>query len=435
MYTRRRPSRAACARARDERCRGRLLPRRSRSWSPPRGRAGAQALHPGYGFLSENPAFARACADAGLMFVGPPPEAMRADGRQGARPRRRPQRAGRAGGAGATASDAGARGSCDGRLSAAGQGRRGRRRARDAGGRGAGRSSTTRWRRPAARRGRFRRRPRVHRALPSARTPHRGAGDRRRARHRAAPRRARVLAAAPPPEGDRGVALAGGRRRAARALGEAACALTGAPATSSAGTVELIADSDDPAEHYFLEINARLQVEHPVTELVTGWISSSCSCGSPPASPWRSSRSECQLNGHAIEARVNAEDPARGFLPTAGRVLRYRRPAGVRVDSRSSPARGQQRLRPAAGQGDRPRPGPRRRRWRASTTRSLSSRRSARRRTPPALGADRAAGGPGRRARHRPDRAPRRRGGGRRRPRTTWPGLAVLALLGSAAFR
>jgi acetyl-CoA/propionyl-CoA carboxylase biotin carboxyl carrier protein len=95
-----------------------------------------------------------------------------------------------------------------------------------------------------------------------------------------------------------------------------------------AGTVEFIADADDPAQHFFLEMNARLQVEHPVTELVTGLdlveLQLRVAAGEPLDV-------EVAMRGHAIEARVNAEDLR--FFPSAGPVLLARYPSGVRVDA------------------------------------------------------------------------------------------------------
>jgi acetyl-CoA/propionyl-CoA carboxylase biotin carboxyl carrier protein len=91
----------------------------------------------------------------------------------------------------------------------------------------------------------------------------------------------------------------------------------------NAGTVEFIADATDPDTHFFLEMNARLQVEHPVTELVTGLDLVELQLRVAAGEPLQIAQDEITFRGHAIEARVTAEDPARGFLPTAGRVLTY----------------------------------------------------------------------------------------------------------------
>ena len=119
-------------------------------------------------------------------------------------------------------------------------------------------------------------------------------------------------------------------------MGEAAVAAARAAGYRNAGTIEFLLDGDgDEARFYFLEMNTRLQVEHPVTEAVAGIDLVQAQLRIAAGDPLDFDGSTLSTRGHAIECRVYAEDPARDFLPQAGRILRYREPRspGVRVDS------------------------------------------------------------------------------------------------------
>jgi acetyl-CoA/propionyl-CoA carboxylase biotin carboxyl carrier protein len=284
-------------------------------------RAGAAAVHPGYGFLSERPEFARACAEAGVVFVGPPPEAMEAMGDKIAA-KAVAQRAGVPVVPSYTLDDV--------RFpvlvkAAAGGGGRGMRVVERPEELEAAMAAARR----EAKAGFGNETVFLERFLPRARHIEvqvvgdtrgtvRSLGERECSLQR---RHQKVIEEAPSPVVDDALR---------QLLGEEATALAAAVGYTGAGTVEFIADFDAPAEHYFLEMNARLQVEHPVTELVTGLdlVELQLLVAAGAALP----EFELRIEGHAIEARVNAEDAAAGFLPASGPVLAYRRPAGARVD-------------------------------------------------------------------------------------------------------
>ena len=115
-----------------------------------------------------------------------------------------------------------------------------------------------------------------------------------------------------------------------RKMGEQAVALAKAVNYDSAGTVEFVAGQD--RSFYFLEMNTRLQVEHPVTELVTGVDLVEEMIRSAYGEPLRLTQADVKLEGWAIESRVYAEDPTRGFLPSTGRLVKYRPPAEGTVE-------------------------------------------------------------------------------------------------------
>ncbi len=301
-------------------------------------RTGAQAVHPGYGFLSESAAFARACAEAGVVFVGPPAASIDAMGDK----IRAKQTVAAAGIPVVPGSDTA--GLDDAELAvAAGQIGYPVLVKPSAGGGGKGMRAVYRAQD-------------LPDALTSARREARGAfGDDTLLVERlvTSPRHIeiQVLADAHGEAvhlGERECSLQRRHQKiieeapsvlldaASRAqLGNAAVAVARAVGYTGAGTVEFIVPTDAPDQFFFLEMNTRLQVEHPVTELVTGLDLVELQLRVAAGEPLALCQSDVRIRGHAVQARIYAEDPSGGFLPTGGRVLSVREPSGpgIRVDS------------------------------------------------------------------------------------------------------
>jgi acetyl-CoA/propionyl-CoA carboxylase biotin carboxyl carrier protein len=299
-------------------------------------RGGAQAVHPGYGFLSENPAFARACAATGLTFIGPSPGAMEVMGDK-IRAKATVAAAGVPVLPGSNGADDAALAAAAGEIGypvllkpSAGGGGKGMHVVRSA--------------------------QDLHDAIAGARREAQGAfgdatllveqlitvarhievqvladaqgnlvhlGERECSLQR---RHQKIVEEAPCPLLD-----AATRAR----MGECALAVAKAVGYTGAGTVEFLVPAGAPDRFFFLEMNTRLQVEHPVTELVTGLDLVEWQLRVAAGESLSFTQDDVRVDGHAIEARVYAEDPAGDFLPTGGQVLLVREPAGLglRVDS------------------------------------------------------------------------------------------------------
>jgi acetyl-CoA/propionyl-CoA carboxylase biotin carboxyl carrier protein len=285
--------------------------------------AGARSVHPGYGFLSENAAFARAVTEAGLTWIGPPPAAIELMGDKGAAKTAAAE-------AGVPVVPAGDDGGFPVIVKAlAGGGGKGMRVVRSADELEAATAAARREAQAAFGDDRvlverYLERPR-HIEVQVLADRH-GAcvhlGERECSLQR---RHQKVVEEAPSPVVDAAL-----RAR----MGDAAVALAQACGYESAGTVEFIA-TGDASEFYFLEMNTRLQVEHPVTELVYGVDLVEQQLRVAAGEPLALTQADLQPTGHAVEARLYAEDPAAGFLPATGTVRVYREPTGpgVRVDS------------------------------------------------------------------------------------------------------
>ena len=298
-------------------------------------RSGARAVHPGYGFLSENAAFARAVEAAGLTWVGPPPDAIELMGDK-ARAKALAREAGvpvvpGVEGEDVSLEEARAFASEQGYpvviKAVAGGGGKGMRAVREAGELEAALASARREAKAAF--GdervlveRYLERPRhiEIQVLADAHDAVVHLGERECSLQR---RHQKVIEEAPSPAADEAL-----RAR----MGEAAVALARACGYAGAGTVEFITPGD-ASEFFFLEMNTRLQVEHPVTELVYGVDLVEQQLLVAAGEPLALSQDALVPRGHAVEARLYAEDPANGFLPAVGTVRRYVEPSGARMDS------------------------------------------------------------------------------------------------------
>ncbi|MCU0868520.1 MAG: acetyl/propionyl/methylcrotonyl-CoA carboxylase subunit alpha [Burkholderiales bacterium] len=300
-------------------------------------RAGAQAIHPGYGFLSENEAFAQACADAGIVFVGPPPAAIRA---MGSKSRSKEIMA-----------DAGvplvpgyhgedqdtARLADEARRigfpvlikASAGGGGKGMRIVERA--EAFGEALASAQREAASSFGdarvlieKYLVRPR-HVEVQVFADTHGNAVHLFERDCSVQRRHQKVLEEAPAPG-------LGAEKR--RQMGSAAVAAARAVDYVGAGTVEFILDAS--GTFHFMEMNTRLQVEHPVTEMITGLDLVEWQLRVAAGEPLPKTQEQLAIRGHAVEARIYAEDPDRGFVPSIGRLAHLREPAAsafVRVDT------------------------------------------------------------------------------------------------------
>jgi 3-methylcrotonyl-CoA carboxylase alpha subunit len=297
-------------------------------------RAGADAVHPGYGFLAESPSFAAAVERGGLTWVGPPAAAIAALGdkaaaRRAAASRGVPTVPGYDGDAHddvTLAAEAIRIGLPILVKPAAGGGGKGMRVVRDI---GRLLDELAASRREAARAFGDDRLI-LERFLTGARHieiqvlfDREGRGIHLGERDCSTQRRnQKIIEESPAPSVTPEL-----RSR----MGAAALAVAGAVGYTGAGTVEFLVT--DAGEFFFLEMNARLQVEHPVTEAVTGRDLVADQLRIAGHEPLDLEQSAIRWNGHAVEVRIYAEDPDAGFLPAAGRVLRLRWPAGLRVDT------------------------------------------------------------------------------------------------------
>ena len=299
-------------------------------------RAGVQAIHPGYGFLSENAGFAEACECAGVKFIGPPASAMRALGsktraRQAADAAGMPRTPGSVKGlasleeAYAVAAEIGYPVMLK---AAAGGGGKGMRAIFSKDDLSVAFSAAASEAERAFGSGevyleKLIERPR-HIEIQILADEHGNCvslGERECSVQR---RHQKVIEEAPSAVIDEDLR---------RQMGDAAVRLAKSAGYANAGTVEFLVDED--RNFYFLEMNTRLQVEHPVTELVTGLDLVHLQIRIAQGEPLPFAQEDIQLRGHAMECRIYAEDPDNGFLPSPGKITRLLQPGGpgIREDS------------------------------------------------------------------------------------------------------
>ncbi|WP_227458493.1 acetyl/propionyl/methylcrotonyl-CoA carboxylase subunit alpha [Cupriavidus pauculus] len=309
---------------------------------------GAQAIHPGYGFLSENEDFARACTEAGLVFIGPPASAIHAMGSKSAAKQLMEKAAvplvpgyhGEDQDAALLRREADRIGYPVLLKASAGGGGKGMRVVEAGDGFEAALASVKR--EASASFGddkvlveKYLTRPR-HIEIQVFADTHGNCVYLFERDCSVQRRHQKVLEEAPAP---------GMTEERRRAMGEAAVAAARAVGYVGAGTVEFIANQD--GSFYFMEMNTRLQVEHPVTEMITGQDLVEWQLRVAAGEPLPLAQDQLQINGHALEARIYAENPEKGFLPSTG-TLRFLRtpaavqfmrggdahgPAGVRIDA------------------------------------------------------------------------------------------------------
>ncbi len=292
--------------------------------------AGADAIHPGYGFLSENADFGQSCADAGIVFIGPPPGVIREMGDK-ARAKVLMAAAGVPvvpGSEVASVEEAASIGYPIMVKAVAGGGGRGMRVVRSADALAEAMKSASREALSAFGDGTLMLEKLIeygrHIEIQVFADAHGNAvhlGERDCTAQR---RRQKIIEESPSP-------IVGAEMRARMGADAVKAAL--AVGYRGAGTIEFIVDTDQ--KYYFLEMNTRLQVEHPVTEFVTGLDLVEWQLRVAAGEKLPLSQSDISFKGHAIEARLCAEDPYAGFAPQTGEIL-YWRPEtaeGIRIDS------------------------------------------------------------------------------------------------------